>query len=515
MLLFGLVGVLGLILILLSTPWGIGVSHDSVYYLDAAENVLAGDGLSWRAGGSELRPLTHYPPAYSLTLATVGLLGIDLVDGARAISAVIFALNLMLIGWLIHRYIQFLWAALGASTLALLSPIFLDVHFMALTEPLFLFFLLTTIAAMVEYLRQQEMRFLVAAGVLASLANLTRYAGLSLTVTVILAVLLLGKRGFRQNGKRAAVFAFISLIPLIGWNVRNQFVAGSTVGRVFMYHPIPIDKLKLGARALLTWILPEDVPFKLGVGLFLVALTALVTIVARNLNSREEGKTGLSVFLKEDMRLPVVSLLFVVVYGLFLVVSLLFVDASTPLDIRILSPAYLMTMVAVFAFLGRATVGVRSSQLSRYMLLGLGALLFVSYVIRSMIILTTMREQGRGFTERKWETSELIVKVREMDEEAIIYSSDALRVYFLTGRPAYSIPQKLNPVRSTVIDEYGSNLELMRSRLKEPGAALVLFSDSFELARPELPLLEEITEGLSLFWNTRHGVIYIDPINAK
>lgn len=514
-LLCGLIGVFGLILILLFTPWGIGVSHDSVYYLDAAKNVLASEGLYWRAGGGELRPLTHYPPLYPLALAGIGFLGLDLIVGARVLAALSFAANLVLIAWLIHRHTQSWWAGIAASTVALISPVLLDVHFMALTEPLFLFFLLATIATLFEYLDRQETRFLMAAGILAGMASLTRYAGLSVTVTIFLALILLGKEAFRQRVIRALIVSFLTLTPLIGWNIRNQFLAGTTVGRIFMYHPIPIEKLKLGARALLTWILPEEVPFKIGMGLIYVALAGIAAIVVRNLKSREEGRSVSSFLREDDKRLTFLSVLFVLVYGLFLVFSLIFVDASTPLDLRILSPAYLLMLVSVFSILGREKLGRGRSRLRWSVIFALGALVLVSYGGRSAAVLRTMWEEGRGFTNRKWETSELIVKVHEMDQDAMIYTSDALRLYFLTGRPVYQIPQKKNPVRSTPIDEYPAELELMRTRLKEPGAALVLFSDSFALYRPELPTLEEITEGLSLYWNTRHGVIYVDPINAE
>ncbi len=514
-LIFGMIGALGLIMVLVFTPWGIGVSHDSVYYLDAAENVLAGSGLRWRAGGGELRPLTHYPPMYSLILAAMGLSGIDLVEGARLIAAVLFALNLMVIAWLIYRHTQSLWPTIAASAVALFSPILLDVHLMALTEPLFLLLLLAVVAATSEYLLRKEMRFLIAAGVLVSLANLTRYAGLSLSLTCFLALVLLGAGRFRQRFLRAVLFSTLTLAPLIGWNLRNQMLAGTTVGRVFSFHPIAIEKLKLGARALLLWLLPEETPFRAGMVIFSIVLISFAAIVARKVLTRE--KVGLvSTILKDDYkRLTVLAILFVLVYGLFLVLSLTFVDASTPLDVRILSPAYLMMMVAVFTLVGGVEPAEGRSRLSWYVLLGLGALLFVSYVGRSAIILKTMREEGRGFNARKWDTSELIVKVKEMDEDVIIYSSDALHLYFLTGRSGYPIPQKLNPVLDAEREEYLSDLELMRSRLKEPGAALVLFSESFDLYRPELPKIEEVVEGLVLYWNTRHGVIYIDPVNAE
>jgi len=55
-------GVAGAALILWSTPWGVGIVHDSLFYFSAAENLAFGRGLFWAGGGGELKPLVHFPP---------------------------------------------------------------------------------------------------------------------------------------------------------------------------------------------------------------------------------------------------------------------------------------------------------------------------------------------------------------------------------------------------------------------------------------------------------------------
>lgn len=513
-LVFGLLGIAGLILILLVTPWGIGVSHDSVFYLDAAENALAGKGLRWQAGGGELRPLTHYPPFYSLLLAGVSLFGFDFVESARVLAAALFALNLVWTAWLVLRHSRSWSTTFAASMLALTSPILLDVHLMALSEPLFIFLLLATISALTEYLGGGQTRLLVAAGALAGLANLTRYAGLSLTGTALFALILF-KGSKRQKAKDFFIFAALSLAPLALWYGRNLLLAGTPVGRVIMVHPPPIEKLKLGAQALYSWLLPPSTPFLIGNVIFATVLIIYLVIFIRQARS---GKAGAQQPVNPESKranLVHLTLLYILIYAVFLMLSLTFVDASTPLDTRILSPAYVCALLAAAITLKRAVATENASRGWVLLQIAIWTMVLLSYVPQSWQLLSNVRLEGRGFTARLWEGSELIAKTKQMEPGAILYSSDALRLYFLTGRPVFQVPEKINPVKASASPEYASGMNTMREALKTPGSALVLFSDSFALYRPELPKIEEVTQGLVLFWQTRHGVIYVDPVNAR
>src|SRR4030066_167150 len=76
-----LVGMLGL---WRSTPYGLGLVNDSATYVEGATSLLAGNGYVRVSGGGEIKPITHFPPFFSLILAGLGLVGMDLLQGARA-----------------------------------------------------------------------------------------------------------------------------------------------------------------------------------------------------------------------------------------------------------------------------------------------------------------------------------------------------------------------------------------------------------------------------------------------
>src|SRR3989337_1553357 len=103
----GACAVLGGGVLLHSSPWGLGVSPDSVVYIGAARSLLWGHGFSLPAESAPFAPITHYPPLYSSLLAVSGVVAADLLDGAIWLNVAVFSINIYLSGFL-------LFAALGS-----------------------------------------------------------------------------------------------------------------------------------------------------------------------------------------------------------------------------------------------------------------------------------------------------------------------------------------------------------------------------------------------------------------
>jgi hypothetical protein len=94
--------VVGATALLFSTRWGIGLSPDSVVYIASARNLLSGFGLSVSFTTGEFLPLTHYPSLFSAGLAGLGFVGIDPLDRARWLNALIFGANITLLGIVVY-----------------------------------------------------------------------------------------------------------------------------------------------------------------------------------------------------------------------------------------------------------------------------------------------------------------------------------------------------------------------------------------------------------------------------
>ncbi|MEW6566804.1 MAG: phospholipid carrier-dependent glycosyltransferase [Chloroflexota bacterium] len=483
---------------------GIGVGYDSMFYLTAAESLLHGQGLRWAAGGGEFKPLIHYPPLYPSLLAGVAGSGLNMVEAAAWTSALLFGLNIILPGLLTYWITRSLPAGLGVAAVVLFSPVMVEVHLEAMSEPLFLLFLVVALGMLAEHGQRGGVRSVVLAGVAAGLAYLTRYVGLTLIVGGLGAIALWSNLPVGRRFRDLIIFGGISLVPVLGWSARNLALTGSASNRVLNLHPISRTALRQAADTLSGWLLPESIDLRMriavltmatGVGLFLFWKALRATREAQG--ARGDDGLALSCFR--------ICLGFVSVYAAGLVTSLLFFDASTRFTDRILSPVHLVLLIL-------AVVGVaRLPKSWRWPASALVILLGVSYAWRSWVVLDHARVNGLAFNSRSWRSSDTIRWVAGLPAGTLIYSNEAFPIQFLTGHPAYWAPEQVDSVKGTIRPDYEEQVALMRTRLHQPGSVLVIFTGSHY--RVELPPLEELTRGLVRIGATGDGLIFVDPVN--
>jgi hypothetical protein len=500
---------LGVAVLLRSTPRGVGVSYDSMFYLTSADSLRQGHGLSWVAGGGELHPLVHYPPLYPLVLAGLGWAGVDDLRAATWLAGLLFGLNIGLVGVILLRVTRRGWVALAGAALALASPAFIDVHLEVMSEPLFLAWSLSALACLWSYWREPRLRPLVAAGAAAALAYLTRYVGAAAVATGVLVVAVARQESHKRKLGHLALYTGLALLPIAGWYLRNLILTGSATNRLLIFHPVTFATLRAAAGTLSSWLLPPTSPLGLRAGSLLLVTGCLAAAALwgwwstyRSAEYREDGPGP----KKDALRLATILVAFAGVYVLFLLASLTFFDASTRLDNRILSPVFLaMTMASLSLVATLPRVG----RVAGLVLVGALAL---SYVGRSLPVLEEMRLNGSGFNSREWQTSETIAWIRTLPADTLLYSNEAFPIQYLTGIAAYWAPEAYDSVKGTPRPEYPAQMETMRERLRQPGSMLVVFLGYHY--REGLPPLEELTAGLVEWARAGDAVIYVDPVNA-
>src|SRR6185436_3908725 len=204
-------GLVGFGLVVLSTRWGAGLDPDSTVYVRAARSLVAGRGVALIADRERAKPVTRFPPLYPALLATGSWLGgQDPWDCARWVGAFFFSASIILVGVAVATGAGPPWAATLAATLMVLSPDMLRIHSMALSEAAFLFFSILTLYVLASYLDRPTAARLVTSAVAASLASSTRYAGVALIVTGVLALFLLVRGPLIRRARNAFVFGTVS-----------------------------------------------------------------------------------------------------------------------------------------------------------------------------------------------------------------------------------------------------------------------------------------------------------------
>jgi hypothetical protein len=505
-----LVGIAASAILLLNAYWGVGVDHDSILYLSAAQNLAGGRGLVWTGSGSGLVPLTQYPPGYPILIASLLGLGAEVMRASTWASALLLGLNVTLAGFLILHFTQDGWSAVAASAVLAISPFLFSVHDRAMSEPLFIFFWLITLGTLMEHLERPSWGLLAGSAFGASLAIMTRYVGISMVPAASILLMIYRAVPMRRRFLEVALFGLLSLGPFLLWLGRNSAVSGHSANRILSFHPIDLVNLRLGFQTLLAWIYPGlselTFPEFRNASLLVSALIGVFTVFVAWQTLSPARRATLSSGRACALRFSMACLCFAGIYGAAVMCSLYFFDASTRLDNRMLSPAY---VALILAFLSFASGLRRPARIASFAAVVALICLYAPTFEREV---TALREQGHGFTSRSWRESDLIKYLQGTSQDSILYSNQALPLQFLSGRPILTTPQAFDSVKDQARPEYSGQLAQVQEQLREPRSVLVLVDADNEITSQEIAAL---TQGLELIRSFREAAVYASPENVS
>jgi hypothetical protein len=506
------VSLVGMLALWRSTPYGLGLVNDSATYVEGATSILAGKGYVRVSGGGELKPITHFPPLFSILLAGLGLLGMDFLQGARVLITILFGVDILLVGLSVYKISQsMVFAYLGALLLAV-SDLHLGVFSFALSEPLFITLMLAGFLCLAESFDHPHWIWQVMTGVILSLAYLTRFAGASLFLTAVLVITLLRPSKIL---KRIGLMLAGAIPPMLAW-LANTLIQGGTRAlgnRQLLWHPPPIKTLFEAIKNLLTWIAPNDLLAAGSIWGRMLSLFSILILPALivwliwvvwhrySLGKRRGEPEG-------DFALAFTQGLHLLVYLGFLVVSLTFFDASTPLNDRILSVIYVPELILFSS--GLAWLWLRSSGrmvIYRWGIAIFSVLLVAFSVKDGYAAVQQLGDEGQGFTHRGISGSPAIQVIRELPP-TVIYTNKPGAIFLLTGKSAYVAPTPMDPVTSQVRSTYKDDLVTMQQRVRNGEAILVLFGLRNSQDPDDVDLFADLSTGLHLLVDYGEIVIF-------
>jgi hypothetical protein len=209
-------------------------------------------------------------------------------------------------------------------------------------------------------------------------------------------------------------------------------------------------------------------------------------------------------------------IIFSVIYGLFLAISISFFDGHTPLNYRLLSPVYVSFVILTLCLAHRLLHSTKELRFVRVSSLIICLTFLASYLFQGTAWIIDGHNDGLGYTNETWRHSEILEQVRSFPPGTPIYSNGADAIYILTGRPASSLPHEINDGIGRVNKDYLSELTEMRMRLENEDGIVVYFNTI--AWRWYAPKEEELVGQLSLRVLVRKvdGTIYkIDGAENK
>ena len=495
-------GCAGMGVILYATRWGAAISDDTYDYIHAARDLLAGRGFT-------LTP--HFPPGLSLVLGAIGLFGPDPLVSVRWLNAIIFGVAIILAGAILLAMTGSAFFALVGSLIFLSADVLIETHSWAMSEPLFICFMLSGFLALALSKRDERWVGTCLAGLLFGLAAVTRYIGAALPLALALAWLLRASLPFNQRLRRAVLSGLTGLAPVAMYMLRNETLIGRPTSRVLAWHPMDLGGWRAAWSTVLIWFIPgrfvhgKEWVWLMGFS-FLGLAGAVIWWLRRKpsessstwsepASKRSEpwGQTSSEQVASGHAVVAPVLALGILCYLGVLFVSRTFFDTAIPMDDRLLSPVLVMLLLLLLAGLARLwTARVIGSKAA----VGLIILaIFAVNLTRSVDTVRSYHTVGRGYASARDAISETYAYLRKKPDIPI-YSNAFAAIYFWTGRDTYSIPST-------------AGLAEMKADMRRNGAYLVVF-DSIPVELYHVTQAELI-DGLVVQIHLSEATIYRSP----
>ena len=453
-LLLAAVAGLGTALILArEATYGVGLSADYVTYLSTAESLLAGEGFvqihDW--------PYRHWPPLYPVLLAIASLGVFNPLQVAGPLNAAVFGLSLWVVGQYLQQHLRHRFLVLWACLVIMLAFPLTRVASHAISEPPFILLVTLSLVQISRFLETRKLSDLIWAGILTSLAILTRYIGVTVVMAVLPPLFCQSGIGARMRVKHIGLYLSIVAIPLGLWLLRNLLAYG-TLGGVRFPSPWTLREIldkSFGDMA--QWVflaLPPDGKIRSAAviltGMVLLALALAVSYTFVRAHMKNEGKGGEGFWLFGG---------FALVYLVVLVAAQTATELA-PLGGRYLAPMYIpLLTAAVFALdkffawsnrfkgiaigLSATGNGMGKTETGNLLTLPLAAALVLSLWLAQNVsfnvheIRRNNEGLGMGLADPAWVHSEVLQYIRQNLSSAHILSNHTRALYIYTDHADY------------------------------------------------------------------------------
>lgn len=412
---------------------GIGISPDSVNYESAATNIR--DHFSFTDFNG--LPLVDFPLGYPSFLAFISwITGITVLQLAPVLNCFLFSGVIILTSIIIACY-QKTSHVYKAGILALLacSPCLLEVYSMLWSETIFIFFILLFIVSMYNYFCTQRVFHLILVALIAALAFVTRYAGVTLLASGFLLVLFNGGLVTAKKIRHLILFTLIGSSLVIVNLIRNSSAAGHVTGVREKAIRTLSDNLQQIGITVSDWL-----PFLHGHAtmasvIFLVILLAAVCFLLYYLLQQQYFTFYQNIVT-----------CFFVVYAFFIII-IASISRFEELTSRLLSPLYIPMLLTASSWI--IPVMQRSYRTKKIAIVFSILIIYAGFHFNHYRLNAEawdgIKDAGvPGYTEDSWTQSPAVafVKKNKIQFTQPVYANANDAAYFLTGIHANALPHK-------------------------------------------------------------------------
>ena len=414
------ISLVALFVTLVATRNGAGMDPDSIVYIAAGRGLFMGEGFG---------DLVLWPPGYPLLIAGFMHLGMAAEQSARLVVALSLALAVYplcalgrILGGRVAGYLSCL-IPLAMWPLALVSVY-------AWSEMPYILFSLCAVLCLTALVMgshdRQRLWVLGGAAVLAGMAALTRYTGVSLVAAGGILLLLNFRVELRRRMGETIAFCGLAALPAGAWVVRNLATTGTLAGE----RPAGTSGLVHNALTTVSRI-ASDATSGDAIGTLwppgaVVAVAVVGVLIATMVVCALKGDPERKLLRGYLHRASPVMCYTVVYLAAFIATASLW--TFLPIYVRFLTPAYPFLALLLISFGSCFVSGVRAVPF-RSVLVGMFAavlVLLAALQLPCTLLIHNGAQQGYSYASPFWKNAESIDWAqRNLPDDATVYTNDA------------------------------------------------------------------------------------------
>jgi len=404
----------------------LGVTPDSVKYIEAAKNISNGKGFV-----IDNNPVTHYPIGYAFMLScTSKITGLSVLQSGKYLNLFLYIVN-GFIFFLILKEIGFgyITQSFILATFLLSRPLMVAFYFWS--ELQFIMLINLAFLLYLKWKKNDSQLILLLLGSTCFLAFITRYAAIGFIGGFLINFLLLKNKAIAKKLLIISYYLLPIFLGLVIWIFYTSLDSNPTKVRSFVVHIVPLQKIVSSFKAMIPWFTNNIVTSAL--------ILLIIPLIGYYLYKSKTNFFKLINAIKKNTK---ELFIIVITYVVFILCSISFFDAHTPIDTRILSPTFMFILLIVGYIIHNLSLYIVKWN-NTFIL----SLLLLFSLSTSANVWYNMYKNGFGYTGKDYQPYTSIIKEHITSYKGITYSNASDFIQFNTNKnlKIKSIPFKFNP----------------------------------------------------------------------
>lgn len=441
----------GVLIILYTNHNGLGISPDSIYYTSASDAWVKGNG--WIQ--FDQTPLVMFPVGYPFLLGVLHFIFPQgIIPIMPFVNALLFAIVILLSGVMIEKINLSKWFKWILLLLIIASPTLIEIYSMLWSETLFIVEILVFIYCARTYFTNANFKNLLMMALVAAIATITRFAGVTLILTGGLLLLLDNRWSLQKKIKEFFIFGCISISLLVINLSRNLYLTNTFTGIRQKGQTPFTTNLKLVGEVIADWL--PGTHFIIGFSQ-IIGSVFIITMGSIFLYRTIKGLTPNSY--------EKIAATFSIIFASFMLVSAT-LSRYEPINNRLMSPLYIPFLFTI-GFYGKSLVQlVRNSflkKITQWAFVILSIISLYEFVVYDQANYVEVHEGGIGsYSDDDWAFSPLLKELQvnhsyfQMGQP--VYSNASHAVYYYAHENISILPEKAHAQKVVMFNQLPQNI---------------------------------------------------------